>query len=74
MALFGQIGEFVSEEEEWLQYVERLEHYLCANTIDGEDWRHAVFLSTIGLKVYKLLCSLLSPVKPGDIAFKALIL
>jgi len=35
MALFGQIGEFVSEEEEWPQYVERLKHYLCANAIDG---------------------------------------
>ena len=70
MALFGQIGEFVSEEEEWLQYVERLEHYLCANTIDGEDWRRAVFLSTM----HSIMCSLLSPVKPGDIAFKALIL
>ena len=36
MALFGQIAEFVSEEEEWPQYVECLEHYLCTNAIDEE--------------------------------------
>ena len=25
----------MSKQEEWLQYVERLEHYLCTNAIDG---------------------------------------
>jgi len=34
IGFFGQIGEFVSKQEEWVQYVERLEHYLCANAID----------------------------------------
>ena len=56
MALFRQFGEFVGEEEEWPQYVERLEHYLCTNTIDGEDRRHAVFPSTISPKVYNINC------------------
>ena len=66
MALFGQIGEFVPGEEDWPQYVERLEHFLCANGIETEERRRAVFLATIGPKVYKLLCSLLSPVKPVE--------
>jgi len=73
MALFGQIGEFVSEQEEWPQYVECLEHHLCTNTIDGEDQRCAVFLSTIGPKVYKLLCSWLSPVKSGNKSLSELV-
>ncbi len=73
MALFGQIGEFIPEQEEWPQYVERLEHFLCANAITNEERKRAVFLSTIGPKVYKLLCSLLSPVKPVDKSFAELV-
>ncbi len=37
MALFGQLGEFLPEQEEWPQYVARLEHFLCANGIDSEE-------------------------------------
>ena len=36
MALFRQIGEFVLEQEEWPQFVERLEHYLGVNAIEEE--------------------------------------
>ncbi len=66
MALFGQLGEFSLEQEEWPQYVERLEHFLCANGIDSEERKRAIFLSIIGPTTYKLLCSLISPSKPGD--------
>ena len=27
MALFGAVGEYVEEEEDWSQYVERLGHF-----------------------------------------------
>ena len=73
MALFGQIGEFLPEEEEWPQYVERLQHFLCANAIDSEERKRAVFLVTIGPRVYKLLCSPLSPDKPGQKFFSELV-
>ena len=35
-ALLGKIEQFDLEQEEWLQYVERLEQFFEANDITGE--------------------------------------
>ena len=35
-ALLGKIEQFDPEQEEWLQYVERLEQFFEANNIMGE--------------------------------------
>ena len=50
-AIFGNISEF----HEW---VERLEQWFIANTIDNIERKLALFLSFIGAKGYKLLRSL----------------
>ena len=34
MATFGQVGAFKEGQEEWKQYVERLEQYLIANEVE----------------------------------------
>ena len=44
-----------------------------ANAIDSEERKRVVFLLTIGPRVYKLLCSLLSPDKPGQKSFSELV-
>lgn len=58
MALLGKIERFDPEQEDWPQYVERLEQFFEANEITGEEkenkWR-ATFLSVIGPVSYKLL-------------------
>ena len=72
MATYGQIKEFDDAKEEWSQYVERLGHYFLSNDIDDADKRKAIFLSVCGRKIYKLMCDLLSPAKPGDKSFQEL--
>ena len=60
MALLGKIEQYDPEQEEWPQYVERLEQFFEANDLTGDDKankRRATFLSVIGLAPYKLLRS-----------------
>ena len=75
-ALFGKIEAFNPQQEEWPQYVERLEQFFEANDLTGEDKavkRRATFLSLIGPESYKLLRSLLAPVKPKEKSYAELV-
>ena len=57
-ALLGKIENFDPDQEEWPQYVERLEQFFEANDLTGESKevkRRATFLSVIGPAPYKLL-------------------
>lgn len=68
----GKINEFDSFSEDWATYIERVEHYCVANDI-AEEKKVAVLLSVMGPKPYSLLCSLLTPEKPADKAFKDIV-
>lgn len=72
-ALYGHVGEFVEGQEEWPLYVERLEHYLAANSVTDDEKKHTVFLSVAGPKAYKLLSSLVVPAKPGEKTYAQLV-
>ena len=69
----GSVGEFVPDLEDWMQYAERLGHYLTANGINEVGRKKAVLLTTIGAKAYKLLRTLVSPEKPGDKTYDELV-
>ena len=74
--LLGKLEPFDADQEEWPQYVERLEQFFVANDIVGDgkaEKRRATFLSVIGPAPYKLLRSLLSPVKPTEKTFEQLV-
>ena len=74
--LLGKIEEFNSAQEEWPQYVERLDQFFEANELTGEDKaskRRATFLSVVGPGPYKLLRSLVSPAKPSDKTYEQLV-
>ena len=73
MAALGKISEFQPSVEDWLQYVERLEFFFVANGITSDDKRRATFLAVIGPTTYKLLRSMLAPVKPADRSFEELV-
>ena len=73
MATFGQVGAFIEGQEEWKQYVERLEQYLIANGVEDADKKRAIFLSTIGPQAYKLLSSLVAPTSPGEKSYVDLV-
>ena len=69
MATFGQVRAFREGQEEWIQYVERLEQYLIANEVENAEKKHVIFLSTIGPQAYKLLSSLVVPESPSEKAY-----
>jgi hypothetical protein len=72
----GQIGkthEFHEKEEEWTQYVERLEHFFAANGHTEANKKKSILLTAIGPAAYKLLRSLVSPAKPGDKSYDELV-
>ena len=72
MATIGKLGEFRTEVEDWLQYVERMEFYFVANGVTG-DAKKAAFLSAIGPSTYKLLQSLIAPTTVQDEGLAGLI-
>ena len=71
MATFiGQMSKF-DEEEEWMQYVERLNHYFITNGIEDAKRCKATF-TVIGPACCKQLRSLISPSKPANKMYKEL--
>lgn len=73
MAAYGKIDEFDEKTDEWSQYIERLGHYFLANEVDSEDKQKAILLSVVGSKTYKLMSSLVAPLKPGEKSFEDLV-
>ena len=71
MTTIGQIQEFDPEKEKVTAYLERVQMFLVANSIQ-EDKKVPVLLSVIGGKTYALLSSLLAPDKPKDKTFEEL--
>lgn len=75
MALLGKIELFIPQQE-WPQYVERLEQFFEANDLTGDDKaakRRATFLAVIGPEPYELLRSLLAPTKPKEKTYAELV-
>ena len=69
----GRVEEFDGSKDDWPQYIERMEYFFEANSIDAAEKKRAVLLSVIGSATYKTLRNLLSPVKPGDKSFDQLV-
>ena len=64
---FGRIEEFDRGKEDWSQYKEGLGHiYFLQPMAWRAQKRNAPFSSVVGAATYKLLCSLVAPVKLGD--------
>ena len=67
VALLGKSEEFDASKEEWAQYVERMDHFIAANSIDDAYKKKSTFLAVIGLTTYTLVRNLVSPDKLGSI-------
>ena len=72
-ALIGKIDEFDASKEEWPQYVERMEHFFVANSIEDAVKKKSTFLAVIGPATYSLVRNLVSPEKPGDRTYAQLV-
>ena len=70
---FGKVNTFNPSQDKWPLYVERLEHVFVVNGITDGAKKQAVSLSVIGASNYKLLSSLVAPVKPGEKEYSALV-
>ena len=69
----GRVDEFDGTKDDWLQYIERLEHFFAANGIDDAAKKRAVLLSVVGAATYKILRSIVSPSKPGEKSYAELV-
>ena len=73
MATFGMIGELKDKEEEWSLYVERMQHYFAGNDITSVEKQRSIMLSVCIATAYKLMSSLFTPRKLGDVPFSELV-
>ena len=66
-ALFGNINEFDAyTDQNWDEYIERLEHYFVGNAVEEVEKKRAILLMVCGHKTYGLIRNLVSPDRPGD--------
>ena len=66
MALVGALEKFDASNGNWVEYVEVLEQYFIANSIEDAGKKKGIFLTVIGSETYRLLRNLLAPTKPAD--------
>ena len=70
----GTVGEFNSDQENWVSYTEHLTQYFIANGIAelGNKCR-AILLSSCGAPTYQLNRNLVAPGKPTDKTFSEIV-
>lgn len=71
---FGKLEEFdTANGDDWVQYIERMEHYFLANEITDASKQRSILISSMGQKAYKILRNLIAPEKPAEVSFKNLV-
>ncbi|ETW98899.1 MAG: hypothetical protein ETSY2_42010 [Candidatus Entotheonella gemina] len=71
--LHGFVTPFDATQEEWSEYVERLEHYFTANDITAVAKRRAILLHAVGPKTYRLIKTLVSPALVTELTFEDIV-
>ena len=72
MTSFGHIEQFNPQICSFQQYLERLEFYFIANSIEDENKQKAIFISVIGPQNFNLLRDLTTPSTIQDKSFSEL--
>ncbi|XP_048254597.1 uncharacterized protein K02A2.6-like [Haliotis rufescens] len=71
---YGRMEEFsVSENADWVEYIERLNQYFVANDVEDAGKRKAILLTIVGKETYSLMRTLVSPAKPADKSYTELV-
>jgi len=53
---YGKLDEInTTSDEDWIQYIKKMEYYFLANGILSSDKQWAVLISTMGAKAYTIL-------------------
>ena len=66
MSTIGSIESYDQAKEDWSSYTERFDQFVIANDLKEEKRIMAVFLTSVGTKVYNLLRDLIALGKPSD--------
>ena len=71
--MFGNIEPFDQRNDNWNEYVERVEQLLIANEIAEATKKVAILLTVIGSDTYTLLRNVIHPDKPSNKTFQELV-
>ena len=71
--LHGKAFAFDPQQEDWIEYVERLELYFMANDIENLSKKRAILLNAAGPSTYCLVKTLAIPGKPTDLSFDEIV-
>ena len=70
---FGKLEELdTANSDDWVQYIEHMEHYFLANEIIDASKQHSILISSLRQEAYKILRNIVAPNKPIDVSFKNL--
>ena len=72
MAFIGNIVEFVEQKDSIHDYLDRLNFYFIANSVDDDVKKRAILLTVIGQRQFRLIKDLCQPHSPGDKSFNEL--
>ena len=71
--LHGVVSPYDGNQEEWVEYAERLESYFIANEIADVAKRRAILLNGVGAPTYRLIKTLALPGTPKDFTFEEIV-
>ena len=69
----GTTPTFDGSQEEWAEYVERLESYFLANNIGDPGKKCTILVNAVGPTTYRLIKTLSLPEKPSDHSFEEIV-
>ena len=73
VGLHGAVVPFNQDQDDWSEYIERLEHYFAANNIVSAEKQRAILLSAVRQSTYRLIHTLVPPDKVTDFTFSSLV-
>ena len=73
--LHGVVSPYDGNQEEWVEYAERLENYFIANDIEDVAKRRAILLNGVGASTYRLIKTLAFPGTrtPKELTFEQIV-
>ena len=73
MAVHGSLALFNLEEEDWVEYTDKLSYYFTANGITTNAKKRAILISYCGLATFRLMKTLVFPGQLNVFSFAQLV-
>ena len=73
VGLHGTTPTFDGSQQEWAEYVERLDSYFLPNDIGDPDKKRAILINAVGPTTYRLIKTLSLPEKPSEHLFEQIV-